>query len=224
MPTITEDATTIRVPEPVQPLDGFGPPPRTPDEDGGGEDPRPGWRPAFPVSRGRLVLWLVLTVVVMLFAGFSSAYIILRGAPAWQNVALPASLWANTFVLLASSVTMEWTRRRTVEGDTASAKKWMAATGALGAAFLGGQILAWSELAGAGIYLASTLHSSFLYILTGMHGLHLAGGIAALAYVAAGLFRNRYSAAGHEPVTLCATYWHFMDGLWVYLFLLLTLA
>ena len=72
--------------------------------------------------------------------------------------------------------------------------------------------------------MASTLHSSFLYILTGMHGLHLLGGIAALAYVSAGIFRNRYSAAGHEPVALCATYWHFMDGLWVYLFLLLTLA
>ena len=110
------------------------------------------------------------------------------------------------------------------EGNTASAKKWMAATTALGMAFLGGQILAWNQLVNAGIYLTSTLHSSFLYILTGVHALHLVGGIGALTAITVQIFKNRYSASRHEPVTLCATYWHFMDGLWVYLFLLLALA
>ena len=225
MPTITEDVTTVRIPDRPDILDGFGPPARPPVDPGGGDDGRsPGQGPAFPVSRGRLALWLVLTVVAMLFAGFSSAYIVLRAVPAWENVALPGSLWANTFVLLGSSVTMEWTRRRMAQGNTASAKKWMAATTALGMAFLGGQILAWNQLVNAGIYLTSTLHSSFLYILTGVHGLHLVGGIGALTAITVGIFKNRYSAARHEPVTLCATYWHFMDGLWVYLFLLLILA
>jgi cytochrome c oxidase subunit 3 len=224
MPTITEDATTIRTPEKPDLRDGFGAPPHPPEKGGGGDDGCSGGGPAFPVSKGRLLLWLVLAVVVMLFAGFSSAYIVLRGVPAWQNVALPGSLWANTFVLLASSVTMESTRRRMADGNTASAKKWVAATTALGIAFLGGQILAWNQLVNAGVFLASTLHSSFLYILTGMHALHVVGGISALAFITVQIFKNRYSSTNHEPVTLVATYWHFMDGLWVYLFLLLTLA
>ena len=76
----------------------------------------------------------------------------------------------------------------------------------------------------AGVYLQSTLHSSFLYVLTGMHGLHLIGGLGGLTFVLVGTLGNRYTATDHEPVSLCATYWHFMDGLWVYLFLMFLLA
>ena len=75
-----------------------------------------------------------------------------------------------------------------------------------------------------GVYLPTTLHSSFLYILTGAHALHILGGLAALGYVLIQTLRNQYTASNHEPVTLCATYWHFMGGLWIYLFLLLILA
>jgi cytochrome c oxidase subunit 3 len=224
MPTITEDAPTIQIEERPDVLDGVGPPPRPPEQGGGDDGRRPDPESTFPVSKGRLALWLVLTVVIMLFAGFTSAYIVLRGVPGWQSVALPPSLWVSTFILLASSVTMEWTRKRMSRGNTASAKVWMGATAGLGLAFLVGQLVAWNQLADAGVYLASTLHSSFLYILTGIHAIHLLGGLSALGYVTTQIFRNRYSATNHEPVVLCATYWHFMDGLWVFLFLLFTLA
>jgi cytochrome c oxidase subunit 3 len=203
---------------------GFGSPPRPPVGGGGGDDSRPNSGPSFPVSANKLILWLVLTVVVMLFAGFSSAYIILRATPTWQNVAVPSSLWVNTFVLLASSVTIEWTRRKMKAGDLAGAKFWTRTTAVLGLAFLVGQVFAWQQMVNRGIYVASTLHSAFLYILTGAHALHLLGGIVVLAYVTAGILRNRYTQASHEPVSLCATYWHFMDGLWIYLFLMLTLS
>ena len=179
---------------------------------------------SFPVSKGQLGLWLVLTAITMLFAGLSSAYIVMRGAPAWQNVALPSLLWVNTFFLLASSVSMEWTRRQVREDRIGPTKVGMGITAGLGVAFLAGQVVAWRQLVEAGVYLPTTLHSSFLYILTGAHALHILGGLMALGYVLTQTLGNRYTASNHEPVTLCATYWHFMDGLWVYLFLLLILA
>ena len=179
---------------------------------------------AFPVSKGQMGLWLLLTGVAMLFAGLSSAYIVLRRMPEWQNVALPSLFWVNTFVLLASSVTMELTRRRLREGQVNSAKTWVSYTGILGLAFLVGQWVAWGQLVNTGVYLPTTLHSSFLYVLTGTHALHLLGGVVAIFYVLVQTLRNRYTAWNHEPVALCATYWHFLDGLWVYLFLLLILA
>ena len=192
--------------------------------DAGGDDGSGGSRSSFPVSKGRLGLWLLLTGVTMLFAGLSSAYIVLRGVPSWQNVAVPSVLWLNTFVLLASSVTMEGTRRRIREGRLEATRTWITLTVVLGLAFLVGQIVAWRELVAAGIYLPSTLHSSFLYVLTGTHAVHLVGGIGGLIYVWRETLRHRYTRSDHEPIVLCATYWHFMDGLWVYLLLLLILA
>lgn len=179
---------------------------------------------AFPVSKGRIGLWILLSGIFMLFGGFSSSYIVLRGVPAWENVAIPSILWGTTVILLASSVTIELTRRSISKGHKSAAKKWILATGGLGLSFLAGQMFAWQQMVNAGIYLPSTLHSSFLYILTGAHGLHLLGGIGGLTYVLTQTLRNRYTPTNHEPVSLCATYWHFMDGLWVYLFLMFILA
>ena len=119
---------------------------------------------------------------------------------------------------------MDLTRRRVREGQIASTKFWISATGILGLTFIVGQWVAWGQLVEVGVYLQTTLHSSFLYVITGAHALHVLGGVAAISYVLLQTFRNQYTASNHEPVLLCATYWHFMDGLWVYLFLLLILA
>jgi cytochrome c oxidase subunit 3 len=102
--------------------------------------------------------------------------------------------------------------------------QWIAVSGLLGFGFLAGQLLAWRQLVNAGVYLPTTLHSSFFYVLTGAHGVHLLGGIIAMAWVSARAFAGRLTVFNHEPLKLCATYWHFMLGLWVYLFLLLLLA
>ena len=96
--------------------------------------------------------------------------------------------------------------------------------GILGLGFLVGQVVVWRQLVRAGVYLPSTLHSSFFYILTGLHGIHLVGGIIGLGWVLERSFKNRLSASSHEPLHLFATYWHFMDLLWVYLAILLALA
>jgi cytochrome c oxidase subunit 3 len=144
----------------------------------------------------------------MLFIALTSAYVVRKGLdPGWHAIQRPGLLWINTVVLLASSLTIERARR------AGAAARWLLVTLLLGLVFLGGQLVVWSQLSAQGVYLSTNPHSSFFYLLTGLHGLHLAGGIAALSYL---VFRHR-----PQLVDVTAIYWHFMDGLWVYLFVLL---
>ncbi len=212
MPTIVQERKTGGVvPPPVLPAGG----------DGGGSG---GSGSAFPVSKAQVAVWIVLGTVIMLFAGLSSAYIVLRGTPDWQNIAIPPILWLNTAILLASSATIEAARRSLDHSRIGAMKTWLTVSGGFGLAFLIGQLTAWRQLVAAGVYLPSTLHSSFFYLLTGLHGVHLLGGMSAMTYVLARAARNRIVPGKDESLKLCATYWHFMDALWVYLFVLLVLA
>jgi cytochrome c oxidase subunit 3 len=126
-------------------------------------------------------------------------------------------------VLVLSSVTLEAARRRLRGWDLPGTQAWMAGTGVLGALFLAGQVAAWRELAAQGVFLASNPHSSFFYVLTGLHALHLLGG---LVWFTVSLWRLRHLAytPGSDALGLFATYWHFLTVLWVYLFSLLFLA
>jgi cytochrome c oxidase subunit 3 len=160
----------------------------------------------------------------MLFAGLSSAYIVLHGVPEWQNITVPRIVWANTLVLFASSIAIEFARQAVRRNQPASVRQWMAISGVLGVAFLIGQLLAWRQLVAAGVYLATTLHSSFFYVLTGVHALHLFGGLIGLGFVFQKAFANRLTAENHEPLKAFALYWHFMDVVWIYCFVLLIFA
>lgn len=225
MPTVIEETPTSHAGVIERDETGLGPPAKPPDDPGGGGgDGRSRSGPTFPISKAKVLLWMILAVAVMLFAGLTSAYIVLRSAPSWQNVLLPDGLWVNTFVLVASSLTIEMARKRIARGDVDGAKRWSGATMGLGLAFVVGQVVVWNEMVAAGVYLASTLHSSFMYVLTGTHALHVVGGLVAIGVVTFRLFNNRYTQASHEGVVLAGTFWHAMGGLWVYLFLLLKLA
>jgi cytochrome c oxidase subunit 3 len=212
MPVITEDRRTGVVP----------PPPLTPPG-GRGDDDSSNSGSSFPISKGQIGVWILLTAVIMLFAGLSSAYIVLRGVPAWQRIELPWLLWPNTAILLLSSVAIDISRRALRRSDLQSMKRWLATGGILGLVFLVGQLAAWRQLVDAGVYLPSTLQSGFFYILTGLHGLHLLGGVVALGLVLWKAVKDRLSVFNYEPLKLCALYWHVMDALWIYLFLLLLL-
>jgi cytochrome c oxidase subunit III len=212
MPVLTENRRTGIVP----------PPPVTPPG-GRGDDDSSNSGSSFPISKGQIGVWILLTAVIMLFAGLSSAYIVLRGVPAWQRIELPWLLWPNTAILLLSSVAIDISRRAVRRNDLQSMKRWLAAGGILGLVFLVGQLAAWRQLVDAGVYLPSTLQSGFFYILTGLHGLHLIGGVVALGLVLWKAVKDRLSAFNYEPLKLCALYWHVMDALWIYLFLLLLL-
>jgi cytochrome c oxidase subunit 3 len=215
----------MSAPVPVldRPLDerngGGGVPGRPGGGDGGGGEPAPD----VPNDPRRFGLWLFLGSLTMLFVGFTSAYIVRRTAADWAPLEAPGLLWANGLVLILSSATLEVSRRRLRGWDLVGTQAWLAATGALGGLFLLGQIMAWRILAGQGIYVASNPHSSFFYVLTGLHALHLMVG---LIWFTVALWRVRRLAytPGDDGLSLFATYWHFLSVLWVYLFVLLFLA
>jgi cytochrome c oxidase subunit 3 len=202
---------------------GLIPPPVL--HDGGNRDDGSDDRPStFPITKGQVALWVALTGIIMLFAGLSSAFIVLRGVPTWQNIAIPPLIWVNTAILLVSSLTIELSRKAIRANRLISMKRWLAASACLGFGFLIGQVAAWRQLVAAGVHLGSTLHSGFFFVLTGIHGFHLLGGIIALSWVLMKAFRNELMPFAHEPLALCAKYWHFMDALWVYLAMLLVLS
>lgn len=206
-------------------------------DDGAGGDTS---QAAFPLQRYRTGIWFLLVPIVMLFSAFTSAYIVRQGlGDDWRPIALSPLLWWNSAVLLASSITMEAARRKTrlapdSRWHSATAKlqlfpqvpvlkKWLLITLSLGALFLIGQVVAWRQLAADGMYLATNPSSSFFYLLTATHGLHLLGGIVGLALVTV-TTRKRLTPAGRTAVGVATIYWHFMDALWIYIFVLLMIA
>jgi cytochrome c oxidase subunit 3 len=171
----------------------------------------------------RFGLWAFLGTVSMLFIGFTSAYIVRRSGADWQPLPAPLLLWVNTVALLASSVSLERARRLLRAWDLPGARSWLGATGVLGGLFVAGQWLAWKQLAAQGVYLASNPHSSFFYLLTGLHAVHLAGGLVWFAVLFSRLSRLRMTP-GRDGLRLFATYWHFLAVLWIYLLFLLFVA
>jgi cytochrome c oxidase subunit 3 len=195
-----------------------------PSRDGGGNgDGGDGQIPAY--RRASVTgITLALGGILMFFLALTSSYIVRRGITTdWQPVPLPRVLWANTAVLLASSGTIEMARRALRRGAKDAFRNLWALTSGLGLIFVAGQLLAWRELRAEGVFLATNPSSSFFYVLTGLHGLHLLGGVIALVYVALKSWQGSRvgQATGAE---VAAIYWHFMDGLWVFLLLLLTLG
>jgi cytochrome c oxidase subunit 3 len=167
---------------------------------------------------------LGIVSILMFFMALASAFLVRKGTSGdWVAVHIPALLWVNTAVLLLSSGTLEMARKRLARDDSAGFKKLWLVTTLLGVAFLTGQVVAWRQLNGQGIYLATNPASSFFYIFTGAHALHLIGGVAALIYVAR---RNFDTAQVTRSVAaeVASYYWHFMDALWLFLLALLYLG
>ncbi|MBZ5722857.1 MAG: cytochrome c oxidase subunit 3 [Acidobacteriia bacterium] len=170
-------------------------------------------------------IWVVLFSITMTFAAFTSALIVRQGSSLdWRHFTLPSILYGNTAVLLASSATLEMARRRVASfmggarSQVGSPARWLYVTLGLGLLFVAGQYAAWLQLKGEGFYLATNPSSSFFYVLTAAHALHVMGGLGGMVNVLRKLGQSRLRRS-----TLDATshYWHFMGGLWVYLLLLL---
>jgi cytochrome c oxidase subunit 3 len=226
--------------------------PTAPPNGGGGDDHSGGSSPNFGdrLRRARLGLAVGLTPIIMLFVSFTSAYIVRQGLPTlddktnqyvrdWLPVNLPwILLGINTAVLVISSVTMEFARRRvTREAALAPVKSipgvslgdeksfpWLALTTVLGLLFLLGQWMAWSELEARGFFIATSPSSSFVYLLTGMHALHLAGGVFALLYAGIISLLKKSVETRRVVIDITSWYWHFMAVLWIYIFALLNFA
>ena len=189
---------------------------------GDGNGPEGGAEAILPDRRYHTGMMLVLAAIIMFFAAFTSAYVIRKGlSEDWLATGMPGILWLNTVALLTSSFTLEKARRSCAQFE--HFVNWWLVTTLLGVFFLVGQLLAWRQLAASGVYMNTNPSSSFFYLLTGAHGLHLLGGVAALFYILSRVRSQRLEPVGHVAVRVTALYWHFMDGLWVYLFLLLLL-
>lgn len=145
-----------------------------------------------------------LATVVMLFAGFTSAFLIRRTGSDWQPVELPRLAYANTLVLVAASALLELARRRASPGAARTAL-------VLGLVFLGGQVQVWRLLSAGGMFLSDTPEGAFFFLLSAVHGVHLLGGVGALVWLIARARAPR----------LVAAYWHFLGLVWLYVLLLL---
>ena len=212
------------------------------DDHGSGRPPELTPRPARVTDAGsssqksETGMWVAVSAIGMSFAAFTSAMFVRQDSSTdWQHFQLPHVLYLNTLVLIASSVTLEFSRQRFAAiSDAArhaevSAKVllangiyWLYLTAALGLLFVLGQLLAWRNLVSQGLFLATNPSSSFFYLFTALHAVHLLGGMGGLFYVLRKLVRNG-GVAETSGLSAFSIYWHFMDLLWVYLLLLLAI-
>ena len=175
-----------------------------------------------PASTG---IWVGLAAISMTFAALTSALVVRKGASLdWRHFSLPWILYVNTGILLASSVTLEIARRRVaaymggMRSRIADLARWLYVTLGLGLLFVAGQYVAWRQLSAQGLYLATNPASSFFYVLTAAHVLHVLGGLGGLVRV---ILKLGKAVLRRSTLDATSRYWHFMDVLWVYLLLLL---
>ena len=181
----------------------------------------------FSPEPSRTGIWVGLAAISMSFAAFTSALIVRQStANDWHPLALPSIVFVNTVLLLASSATLEVTRRRVADyargkaADRSVAQFWLGTTLALGLLFVFGQYLAWRQLRAEGLYLATNPNSSFFYVLTAMHAVHVLGGLAGLLRVLY-LLRQPVFALRRSTMDATSYYWHFMGGLWLYVLIVM---
>ncbi len=169
----------------------------------------------------RMIMWLMIASIIMIFASLTSAYIVRQADGNWLEFDLPRIFWINTGIILLSSITMHWAYLSAKKNKQTSLKIAITITSILGIAFLKGQLMAWNHLEAQDVFFEGNPSGSFLYIFTGVHAFHLITGIIFLLIVLILAFRNSVNSKNMLWVGICATYWHFLDALWVYLFLFL---
>ena len=189
---------------------------------GGGEEPR-----RFSADRYRLGVLVGIASILMMFTALASALIVRSGLQTsvdWHGGQIPTFVYVSTALIILSSLTFMRAKSSLKHSEEAGYRLWLTVTLLLGLGFLAAQVLAWRQLVAAGVYLATNPHSSFFYVLTGLHGIHLVGGILALAYLYWYARRSggpEYELKRRGLTDVVGIYWHFMDVLWVFLFLLL---
>jgi cytochrome c oxidase subunit III len=183
-------------------------------------------RPPEPVRTG---IWVGLAAIAMTFAAFTSALFVRQGSAVdWEHLVLPRILYVNTLVLVLSSLTLERARRQIAgfvreEGvSRRQALQWLGATLGLGLLFVVGQYIAWLQLRSEGLYLATNPNSSFFYVLTAVHVIHVLGGLGGMTLAMSRVGRV-LPTLRKSTMDAVAYYWHFMGILWIYLLFVLWL-
>ncbi|WP_025762897.1 cytochrome c oxidase subunit 3 [Dyadobacter tibetensis] len=169
----------------------------------------------------KFILWLFLVTIVMLFASQSSAYLVRRAEGNWLEFQMPTIFWYSTGVLLLSSVSMHWAYIMAKKDQFNQLKLAISITFALGLIFLAMQFEGWKNLVDMNVYFVGNPSGSFFYVFTGLHGFHIISGLLVLIFAMIAAFRLKVSAKNMRQIQICVTYWHFLDLLWVYLFVFL---
>ena len=171
----------------------------------------------------KFALWLFIVTVVMIFAALTSAYIVRQSEGNWLIFELPSIFTINTIILVASSLTMHLAYLAAKKDNFNSLKIFMILTAILSIAFFVGQYEAWGALVDRDVYFVGNPSGSFLYVISGLHAFHLVSGLIFILIMLFSAFKDKVHSKNMVKMEMCTTYWHFLDGLWVYLFIFLLL-
>lgn len=181
-------------------------------------------QPTLSMHPKKFMLWLFLVTVVMIFAAWTSAYLVRQAEGNWLEFEIPFLFWVNSAILLASSLFIHLAYIAAKKDNLIALRIFIAITFALGIAFLVGQWVGWEQLKQINVNFggkSSNPSGSFFYVLTGVHAAHLISGIIVLLFALVAAFRYKIHSKNLTQIEMCVTYWHFLDALWLYLFIFL---
>lgn len=178
-------------------------------------------------DKAKVVTWFLLIVVLMTFGGLSGAYVVVatNGVAEWRPFDLPIQVWISTVLIIGSSFTYHVAQVAIFNNEHKRLRNWLIATTILGAAFISSQIIVWLELVNRGYYMSGNPYAGFFYIITGIHAVHVLGGVVALGAI---ILRTA-AKTEHGPeleyrrnlARAVGWYWHFIGILWILLFVML---
>jgi cytochrome c oxidase subunit III len=173
------------------------------------------------VNPQRFALWLFIVSITMIFASMTSAYVVKKADGNWLLITFPELFKITSVIIVISSITMHVAYLAAKNNQIKTLKVALLSTLVLAVGFVIGQYQSWGELVAQDIYFVGNPAGSFIYVFTGLHVLHLVGGILFLAIVIFRAFKYRVHSKNLLSIELCTTYWHFLGGLWLYLYLFL---
>ena len=169
----------------------------------------------------KFILWLFLVSIIMLFASQTSAYLVRRAEGNWLEFEMPKIFWYSTGVLLMSSLAMQWAYFSAKKDMFKQLKIAISITFVLGLLFLWMQFEGWKQLVAMNVYFVGNPSGSFFYVFTGLHGFHIISGLIVLSMGLIAAFKLNVHSKNLRRIQICTTYWHFLDLLWLYLFVFL---
>ena len=178
-------------------------------------------KPRVPTEK--ILLWVAIASIVMLFAGLTSGYVVRQAEGNWLVFEIPTMFYVSTVAIILSSITMQMSIAAIRKDKKVMAKNLIVITLGLGVAFVICQLMGWNALVANNIHFVGTPSESFFYALTGLHLAHLAFGLIGLIVTAVKSILQKYSSKNYLGISLCAIYWHFLGGLWLYLFVFLAI-
>ncbi|MHA8067157.1 cytochrome c oxidase subunit 3 [Aquirufa sp. ROCK2-A2] len=177
--------------------------------------------PTRSVNPKIFTMWLFIVSIIMLFAAFTSAYLVRKAEGNWVEFKLPNLFWISTGILALSSISMQFALSAAKKDQFNALRTSISITFVLGLLFLILQYYGWIQLVEMNVYFVGNPSGSFVYVLSGLHGLHLISGLIVLLVALVAAFKLKINAKALTQIKICSTYWHFLDALWIYLFLFL---